>query len=220
MLVILKNIIQKNVVFFLTIIIFYVYAFYRIFIFSKIDNHLFFNQWVGNFYVDIFFKYLTHFGDGLFVVLVGFLWLFKNIRQGLILLIAYAIAGGLVAVLKNYVFDVARPHFVFDYFHKDIAVKYVEGVEVLALNSFPSGHSTAAFVLFTFLAFQSRLNWQKSLMGILGILVAFSRVYLSQHWLNDIIAGSLIGLFITLLVIIFFDYKQWLANYDKGMFDR
>ncbi len=217
MIVLLKNLLKKNVFYFLMLVVFYIIAFYRLMLFSKIENHLWINQLVGNYYVDNFFKYLTHLGDGLFVVLVGIIWLFKNVRQGLILLIAYALAGGIVAILKNYVFDVARPHFVLDYFHKDIVVKYVKGVEVLALNSFPSGHSTAAFVLFTFLAFQTCANWLKALMGFMGILVAFSRVYLSQHWLNDIVAGSLIGLVITTIVIALVEYKQWLNQFNKSV---
>jgi membrane-associated phospholipid phosphatase len=76
----------------------------------------------------------------------------KNLRQSLFCLLLMH-CRRLVAILKNYVFDVPRPHFVFDYFHKDIFVKYVEGVEGLALNSFPSGHSTSAMVLFTCFAF-------------------------------------------------------------------
>ncbi len=217
MILLLKNLLKKNISYFLMLIVFYIIAFYRLMVFSKIDNHLWINQLVGNYYVDNFFKYLTHLGDGVFVVFVGIICLFKDVRQALVLLIAYFLAGGLVAILKNYVFDVARPHFVLDYFHKEIAVKYVEGVEVLALNSFPSGHSTAAFVLFTFLAFQSHQNWLKALMGFLGILVAFSRVYLSQHWLNDIVAGSLIGLVITMIVIALVEYKQWLNQFNKSV---
>lgn len=215
-----KNItdfIKKNQYFFLPIVIFYVFAIYRIMMFSKIDNHLFFNRWVGNPYVDWFFKYLTHFGDGWFLIFIVFLLLFQNIRKALILLISYAIAGGLVSVLKNYVFDVSRPHFVFDYYYKDITVNYVEGVELLALNSFPSGHSTAAFVLVTFLMFQFDNRFIKFLFGLTGILIAFSRVYLSQHWINDIVAGSLIGMVLSSVILILFDKYNWLHQYNKGL---
>lgn len=215
-----KNItdfIKKNQYFFLPLVFFYAFAIYRIMMFSKIDNHLFFNRWVGNPYVDWFFKYLTHFGDGWFLIFIVFLLLFQNIRKALILLISYAIAGGLVSVLKNYVFDAARPHFVFDYYYKDVAVNYVEGVELLALNSFPSGHSTAAFVLVTFLMFQFDNRFIKFLFGLTGILIAFSRVYLSQHWINDIVAGSLIGMVLSSVILILFDKYNWLHQYNKGL---
>ncbi|MEW6773856.1 MAG: phosphatase PAP2 family protein [Bacteroidota bacterium] len=212
-----NNIIRQNQIFFVPILLFYLFAVYRIVFYSKIDNHLFFNQLVGNYYVDWFFKYLTYFGDGWVVVLVGILWLFKNIRQGLILLLSYGIAGGLVAILKNYIFDVSRPHFVFDYFYKDIQVKYVDGVDLLALNSFPSGHSTSALVLFTFIALHLNNNIYKLIMAIAGLLVAFSRVYLSQHWLNDIVAGSCIGIILTLLIYTLFEKFQWLNKYDRSI---
>ena len=208
----LLNTIRENRYFFIPLLLFYCFAIYRISIYSKIDNHLFFNQFVGNPFVDSIFKYLTYLGDGFFVVFIALIWSMKNLRQSLILLITYGIAGGLVGILKNYVFDVPRPHFVFDYFHKDIFVKYVEGVEVLALNSFPSGHSTSAMVLFTCFAFYFSNPAMKFLMSILGILVAFSRVYLSQHWINDITAGTFIGWSITFIFYTLEKYYHWFEN--------
>jgi len=200
---------RENGYFFIPLILFYCFAIYRISMYSKIDNHLFFNQIVGNPFVDSIFKYLTYLGDGFFVVGVGLLWSIKNLRQSLIILVSYSIAGGIVAVLKNYVFDVPRPHFIFDYYHKDIFVKYVDGVEVFALNSFPSGHSTAGMVLFTCLAFYFSNSAIKVLMSILGIIVAFSRVYLSQHWINDITVGTFIGWIVTLIFIVLEKNYQW-----------
>lgn len=207
----LSHQIKQNLYFYLPLWLFYFFAFYRLLFFSKIENHLFFNQIVGYPLLNWFFKFLTLFGDGWFIILIVLIWLFINIRKSLILFTSYAIAGGLVSILKNYIFDIARPHFVFDYFHKDIVVKYVDGVELLALNSFPSGHATAALALVTFLAHQIQNKYQKLILAIIGLLIVFSRVYLSQHWLNDIVAGSLLGWILTEIVIFLF-YKFNLLN--------
>ncbi len=209
--------IKENQSYLLPILFFYIFAIYRIFLYSKIDNHLFFNQHVGNYYIDWFFKYITHFGDGFFLIFIVLLWIFKNIRQALILLTSYVIAGGLTSILKNYIFDEGRPHFIFGYYYPHIHVKYVEGVELLALNSFPSGHSTTAFVLFTFIAIQVKYHWQKFLLSIIASLVVFSRVYLSQHWLNDIFVGSLIGLILTWIIYLIFEKYRILNQLNKSI---
>lgn len=213
----LLYIIKQNKWYILPIGLAYIFSVYRLLLFSQIDNHLWFNQYVGNAYVDWFFKYITHVGDGWFLILVALLWSLKNLRQSIMLLVMYAIAGGLTAILKNYVFDAARPHFVFGYYYKHLSIKYVEGVEQLALNSFPSGHSTAAFVLFTFLAFHLKGTTEKLIMSALAILVAFSRVYLSQHWLKDIFAGSLIGLTFTIFIYWIFEKYRLLEKWNKSI---
>jgi membrane-associated phospholipid phosphatase len=58
-------------------------------------------------------------------------------------------------------------------------------------QSFPSGHSAAAFVLAgTLAAFYPRLAW---LLWTLAVCCALSRYLDAVHWLSDCFAGSLIG---------------------------
>lgn len=213
----MARIIIQNRYFLGILLMFYLFAVYRMLLYSKIDNHLYFNQLVGNPYIDVFFKYLTYLGDGWFVVTLAIVWLWKNIRQSIILLVSYVIAGGMVAILKNYVFDVPRPHFVFEYFYKDFVVKYVDGVELLALNSFPSGHSTAALMMCTLLSIYVSHKGYKIFIAIIGILIMFSRVYLSQHWLNDIVVGSFIGCVTSICVYALFEYYEWLKVLDRSI---
>ena len=71
--------------------------------------------------------------------------------------------------------------------------------------SFPSGHVTfagatcvAAVLLFTKVDGRRRLWWGLALVGIAGM--AWSRTYLQVHWLLDVLAGSLLGAGVALVV--------------------
>jgi membrane-associated phospholipid phosphatase len=63
-------------------------------------------------------------------------------------------------------------------------------------SSFPSGHTMAAFGLYGLLAFLYAR--QRPKMGLvfaaLAILVAFSRIFLVQHFLVDTLGGAAVGL--------------------------
>ncbi|NJK86360.1 MAG: phosphatase PAP2 family protein [Bacteroidales bacterium] len=65
--------------------------------------------------------------------------------------------------------------------------------------SFPSGHATSAFALFFCLAVLVHQNSMKLLFFMSALLISFSRVYLSQHFLLDVYVGSFIGLIISIL---------------------
>lgn len=67
-----------------------------------------------------------------------------------------------------------------------------------AYSSFPSGHTISAFALFSFIAFNARHN--KHFIGLLCLFIAtaiaMSRVYLLMHFVKDITAGAILGIFI------------------------
>ncbi len=60
-------------------------------------------------------------------------------------------------------------------------------------NSFPSGHSAAAFSVASVIASQSKDPNIDFLVYSLATLVALSRVNLDKHWASDIFIGSVIG---------------------------
>ena len=59
--------------------------------------------------------------------------------------------------------------------------------------SFPSGHTAASFVM-VYIFFRHIKKFFVPVF-ITGILIAFSRMYLSVHFPSDIIAGIIIGIF-------------------------
>lgn len=178
---------------------------------DKILIHEMLNFWVGNPVANTFYKYFTHVGDGVFAVTLGVIVLFFNRKRGAYVLLAYAFAGLTSSTIK-YFFNYVRPFHYFVYYRKHYALNLVDGVEMLGERSFPSGHSTAAFVVFSALAFSTRNKMLKVLFFIIAFNAAFSRMYLSQHWLVDVFVGSLVG--VTYAIVLYFVF------YNTTRFDQ
>jgi membrane-associated phospholipid phosphatase len=173
--------------------------------------------------LDLFFKYITYLGDGLFVLIFSVLILLFNIRLGLALLVSYIFASLISTTLKHLVFpSMNRPAYVFQW--EDLhPLKLVEGVDMHIHNSFPSGHSTAAFVFFMTISFFLKSEFAKKVCLLLAAVVAFSRVYLSQHFLMDITAGAIIGSIVAIIISYFFFYRNGtgiLENWNRPLFNR
>jgi len=187
---------------------------------GKKDAHLILSTVHGTL-TDELMKIFTMFGDGLFMVLVGFFLLFKRIRYGLIILSSFLASSLLVQILKRFVFtDFKRP---VAWFH-DLGIELykVPGVEYHSIYSFPSGHTTTAFALFFGLSFMIKRDSLKLLCLILAILTGFSRIYLSQHFLGDALAGSLIGVITAVIMQHYFENAKalWMDKSLSSFFKR
>ena len=159
---------------------------------DKLSLHLYFNSFhskIGDFIVPIF----TNVGDGLFLLLVAFfVFLFRSKKLAIILFIAFLVSSGLVQFLKHFVFEnYMRPMYVFQHvkgFHQ------IKNFHYHLSQSFPSGHSTSSFVLFTFVAMNLAKSWSTQILCFIAALFfAFTRVYLSQHYFEDMFVGAVIG---------------------------
>jgi membrane-associated phospholipid phosphatase len=188
-------------------------------LYSKPEIHLWINQHNSAF-SDLFFKYITFLGDGLFIIVPAIILIFFSLRDFVFLLVAYFSTGLFAQLLKRVFFnDVIRPS---RYFHDIASLHLVDGVSLLNGRSFPSGHSTSAFALFLCLALLSSNRFVKLACFILACLVAFSRVYLSQHFLIDVFAGSLIGTFgaIAFYLVFYRDERKWHAWTVQKLFQH
>lgn len=181
---------------------------------DKVQIHQQINSHVGNYYLDVFFKYITHLGDGIFVVLVGITMLFFNLKKASYILLTYLTASLLAAILKTFVFiENWRPLFVYQYFATHYHLNTIDGVDLNVANSFPSGHATAAFALFMSLVFMSQKQTHKIVFFVLALVASFSRTYLSQHWLVDIYFGSIIGFCFSVFFYVVFYNKLFSDKY-------
>lgn len=161
-----------------------------LFLFSKGEIHLFMNQFHSNFF-DYFFKYATYMGDGIVVIILILILAFIKVRYGLFALAGFLSSGIIAQVLKRFVFsDAKRP---LPFFNGIADLHLVPGVDVHSSRSFPSGHTTTAFAFFACAALLTHSKTARLFLFVLAFLTAYSRIYLSQHFLVDVFAGSIIG---------------------------
>jgi membrane-associated phospholipid phosphatase len=145
-------------------------------------------------FIDFFFKIITTFGEFTGFV-ISFLILFvatKKIKSKYItsLILSALLSLGISQFSKHILFSSERrPSFYYD-------LTQVEGEEQHTNNTFPSGHTTAAFSFVTILAIGLKKNWIQLTLPFLAGLVALSRIYLGQHFLIDVVFGSILGVFI------------------------
>jgi membrane-associated phospholipid phosphatase len=177
-------------------------------LYTKPEIHVWINQHNSAFF-DWFFRHITFLGDGLFIIVPALILLFFSLRHVVFLLTAYFSTGLITQLLKRLFFeDAARPS---KYFRELSPLHLVDGIKMLSGRSFPSGHSTTAFALFLCLALIASNRYIKLICFILACLVAFSRVYLSQHFLIDVFAGSIIGSLGTIAFyqLFYHDDRNW-----------
>jgi membrane-associated phospholipid phosphatase len=159
------------------------------FMMGKEEAHSFINSY-HTAYLDQAFKYITHLGHGLFPVGAFAFLLLIRYSWALALGLSSALMGIIVQSLKRSVFaGDHRPAMFF----ADSGLPSIDGIVLMTHHSFPSGHSATGLCIFAMLAFFIKQKWATYLMMVIGILVAFSRVYISQHFIQDTVAGAWIG---------------------------
>ncbi|ADQ80726.1 phosphoesterase PA-phosphatase related protein [Paludibacter propionicigenes WB4] len=169
---------------------------------------------------DIFFKYYTEVGGNVPFFFVAVL-LFYRYRIALILLITQLSVGLVVQVLKR-LWDEPRPVKYFAEHYPKIELHKIAGAHLYSHNSFPSGHTAAAFAFFLVLAFFTHKSWLQLLYFFLAVLVGFSRVYLSQHFVLDLLVGSIVGVGVTSAFYLYFEKKsmKWADGSLRDVFSR
>ncbi len=187
---------QQRLYFSLTaLVIFFAIGFN--FWFSKTAGFLLFNKF-HSIWLDKFFTYFTFLGDGVFLIaIVILLLLVKKTKAAIALLISFLSSGLMAQLLKRF-FQYPRPKLYF----QEISFNYLHYVKEVTLynsNSFPSGHTTTAFATATVLALVFKNNKIAIPCLILAALVGYSRIYLAQHFLQDVIMGAILGTFFGLL---------------------
>lgn len=145
------------------------------------------NSRIKNKYLDKFMYKVTDLGGALFItVFIMSLIIFgssQNKKIGLEALVALGLTQIVVQSLKR-LLSRERPYKIIEHLN-------TFGID-LADYSFPSGHTTASFSLATTLA----LNMPKfsSLVYILAVIIAVSRIYLGVHYPTDVTAGLILGI--------------------------
>ncbi len=149
------------------------------------------NAW-HPFWLNVFFINYTFIGDGIFAIclIALYLFIFKKRQQGLALFYAFLLSGITVQLIKNLV-NFPRPRL---FFEPGQYLFFVDDVSLVNNSGFPSGHTATAFAIATVLILMiNNKKWQLPLL-LAAVLAGYSRIYLAQHFLTDILAGAVIGI--------------------------
>lgn len=158
--------------------------------FSKATSFLLFNYYHSTM-LDNFFTYYTYLGDGIVAVLIiGVLLLCGKKVLSTRLFFSFVVSGITSQILKN-IFHTPRPKsfFIHQSYHY-----FIEGITHSGFHSFPSGHTTTAFAMATTLACHFRQKILCFVFLVLAAGVGYSRIYLGQHFVEDVFAGMVLGI--------------------------
>lgn len=161
------------------------------FIAGKQELFLFLNANLGK-AADLLFRIATEAGNGLLWIAALALVLFFKRKDILPLLIGSFVFSTLLTQICKYLIvpNALRPIRAI----ADTALIHtVEGVELHEVSSFPSGHTATAFTFYLLvcLIFPQRV-WVAAGM-LYAVAVAYSRVYLAQHFPVDLGAGMIVA---------------------------
>jgi len=198
----IKNIVLRNRFFLFGFALFFLAGLLFLLATSKETSFLYLNSY-HNSALNIFFIAYTNLGDGLFTIMIV-LFLLATKRHDIAwqLLAAFVISGLVAQVFKYYVYS-PRPKL---FFSEREHIYLIDGITRSGNSSFPSGHTASIFALVTVLALFAKNKIIFPVLLLPAILVAYSRIYLSQHFLGDVLAGSFIGVIVAVMVYYGFNF--------------
>ena len=158
---------------------------------ERLDQLLLVNG-TNNAFADIVFQGLTATAEVVLpILLLVYLIRFQK-SYALPYVYSYALSTGLIQALKHLVFtDSLRPLAYFA--GSGLKWHIIPGLLISEFNSMPSGHTGAAFFMFFWVAVLLPRWFWGVLAGLIAVGVAYSRVYLFQHFPVDTLVGAAIG---------------------------
>ncbi|MES2268199.1 MAG: phosphatase PAP2 family protein [Bacteroidota bacterium] len=170
-------------------------------------------------FADYVEPYITHIGDGYTIIALSVIIALFNYRSSFLLLTSYALTA-LTAQILKYFFDMPRPRIYFE--DKLDKIHFVKGLYILAVHSFPSGHTVTAFSAGVVITYLAKNKLWGLLLFFVAVMVGYSRMYLAQHFFEDVTVGSAVGVFITLGWLSFIDRKKFINSprWDRGLLTK
>ncbi len=180
------------------------------YVYPKPELHMLLNSYHSSLQ-DTFFKYYSMLAEWPLyaIALLPLLW--KKVKMAIFFAMCELTGGSILQILKH-IISTDRPVSVFEHYAY-MELPLVQGVTMHHGNSFPSGHASTFFMFCTCCVIiqaysyiqrdrpcsqGKKILFHTMLIALLVVAAvgAYSRVYLSQHFLADVCVGSVIG-FIT-----------------------
>ena len=167
-----------------------------------IDKWLFhfINSGMANPVTDLIMPILTNRNTWLPVYIILFIWLiFKGGTKGritfILLIIGIFLADQISSSMMKPFFDRIRPCHILS----DINLL----VNCGAGKSFPSSHASNNFMAAGILFWYNK-SWGKYVFALAG-LISISRIFVGVHYPVDILAGAILGIFISFILLFLFN---------------
>jgi membrane-associated phospholipid phosphatase len=168
---------------------------------------------------DFLASFATDLGNGLTAIVISAVLAVFSYRKAFILITAWA-ATSIVAQILKFIFDAPRPIL---YFKDQLArIHFVKGVDMLRVHSFPSGHTVTAFTMAVIFTYWTKNKAWGLVFLLIAVIVGYSRMYLSEHFFEDVTAGSVIGVIITVIWLYWLDNKAFIQRpeWQKGLLNK
>ena len=173
-----KNILRTNMI---MLIIFGIIATTISFLLDKIVLYFVIDN---QYYVlEEFFRIITLIGETIPFIFITILIIviFYYYKKPFTQIIYSTITSTIIGTILKYLTLRPRPY---EFLH-------IQSIISTTYSSFPSGHARAVFTILPIL--NNYFPKYKIYLWSIAILVAISRIYLSVHWLSDVVAGAFIG---------------------------
>ena len=167
-------------------------------------------------FLDSIEPYVTDLGNGWTIVALAAILTLFNYRAAFLMATTFVITSLSVQIVK-FIFDAPRPKL---YYKDQISrLHFVKGVEILSTHSFPSGHTLTAFATGLLVTYMAKNKRWAGVLVFYGVMVGFSRMYLSEHFFEDVVGGSILAVVLTIFWIWWIDSRGFInkPGWDRGL---
>jgi membrane-associated phospholipid phosphatase len=180
---------------FVSLLLFLITASFLLY-YGKTDSFLIINSHYNPAF-DLFFRYGTLLGDGMIYIPLVVYCIFFNRSFIIPAVLSIIICLSLTHFLKRVVFpEQLRP---ISLEAQGLVLHKIKGLHINRVHSFPSGHTATAFATAVLLAAVVRKKSWAVALPVVAFLVGYSRVYLAQHFVRDVLGGIVLGVITALL---------------------
>ena len=155
---------------------------------------------------DYYFYYVTRLGEPPGFIACGLLLWLSSWKK----MVTIPTLGGILVMasygLKSF-FEHERPKLYLERIGYEGPMAVLGYPVFTGHHGFPSGHSMAAWALFTLVAVMVKNTWVSIACLFFAFSVSVSRIYLMAHFLQDVVAGAMVG--IALGYGVYYLYDQW-----------
>jgi len=205
----LKSILQDNKSFFIPQLLLFILGSYPLLAYNKVNLLLQVNSYHHSL-LDYFFYYITSLGSTtVYALFIATLFTMKQDSRALLTGIgSFILMSIIIQGLKRVeFFEQLRPMGLIPV---EASLHLVKGVAHKTYWSFPSGHAGSIFTAtcLIYLMAPTKSWWLSLFLCFIACTVAYSRLYLCQHFYRDIYIGALIGTCSTIVVYAYLQHWQ------------